>query len=130
MSQSSSNKIVVIVVLFAIIVAIPAVLLSRRTTLPSDPVARVAVTSMISDLRGLMMAEEATRQIRGHYVTDANDAGHISSPGVTVPVIVLADTGWSATVGFKTMPDLKCAVAVHNRNPLKRFAKSGEIVCE
>lgn len=129
MSQSS-NKIIMMVVVFAIIVAIPAILLSRRSKLPDDPTTRVAVASMVSDLRGLIMAEQATRQIRGVYVTDPAEAGHISSPGVTPPVIVLADTGWSATVGFKTIPEIRCAVAIHNRNPLKRFAKSGEIVCE
>jgi hypothetical protein len=130
MSESSSKKVVTFAVALAIIVATAVILLSRRSRLPTDPVTKAAVSSMVGDLRGLMMAEQATRMIRGRYSADAADAGHISSPGVTAPVIVLADTGWSATVGFKTIPELKCAVAVHNRNPLKRFAKSGEIVCE
>ena len=130
MSQSSSKKLITIIVVLAVVVAIPVIFLSRRSRQPADQVTRVALASMSSDLRGLIMAEETTRRMRGRYVSNAEEAGHISSPGVTAPVIVLSDSGWSATVGFKTIPEIRCAVAVYNRNPLKRFAKSGEIVCE
>jgi hypothetical protein len=86
--------------------------------------------SMSSDLHGLIMAEQATKQLRGRYVSDPAEAGHLSSPGVTPPVITLSDTGWSAIVESKTISGLRCAVGVYNRNPIKRFAKSGEVVCE
>src|SRR5215218_3158846 len=104
MSQSSSRRLIAGLVVFVIIVAIPAILLTRRPKVSSDKVTRLAIMSMTSDLRGLIMAEEATKRIRGRYVPSAEDAGHMSSPGVTPPVIVLSDTGWSATVGFKTIP--------------------------
>ena len=119
-----------IVVVLAIIVGIPVFLLNRRSKLPNDKVTRMAISAMSSDLRGLLMAEETTKQLSGRYEADAAKAGHISSPGVTPPVVVLADTGWSATVGFKTIPDIRCAVAMYKANPLKRFAKNGEVVCE
>src|SRR5215210_6833626 len=102
MPHSSSNRLIAILVVLAIIIAIPAILLSRRSKQPADRETRLALTAMTGDLRGLIMAEEATKRIRGRYVPDAADAGQISSPGVTVPVIVVSDTGWSATVQHKT----------------------------
>jgi hypothetical protein len=128
--MSQSNKVIAILVSFGVIIAIPAILLNRRPKQSPDKITRLAIMAMSSDLRGLIMAEEATRRIRGRYVPSAEDAGHMSSPGVTAPVIVLSDTGWSATVQSKTIPGIRCAVGVFNRNPIKRFAKSGEIVCE
>jgi hypothetical protein len=128
--MSSQSKFITVAVVLAIIVAIPILLLQRRPKVPEDKVTRVAMASMVSDLRGLVLAEQATRLRKGRYLVDPEAAGHLSSPGVTVPVITLSDTGWSAIVRHKTVPDIQCAVAVYNRNPLKRFAKSGEIVCE
>ena len=115
--------------MFVAIVSIPVILLQRRTSPADDKLTRVALSSMRSDLRGLILAQEMTRRLRSRYEVDPESAGHISTPGVTKPVIILSDTGWSATVSYKTMPELRCAVAVYNRNPLKRSAKSGEIVC-
>jgi hypothetical protein len=128
--MSSQSKVIGMVVLFAAIVSIPAILLQRRAPLPNDKVSRLAITAMTGDLRGLILAQEATKRLTGRYEVDPEAAGHLSSLGVTKPVIILSDTGWSATVGYKTVPEIRCAVAVYNRNPLKRFAKSGEIVCE
>src|SRR3954468_14073287 len=101
--MSQSNKLIAVLVVFAIIIAIPAIVLSRRPKQSPDKVTRLAVMAMTSDLRGLIMAEQATRDIRGRDVASGEDAGHISSPGVTPPVIVLSDTGWSATVQYKTI---------------------------
>jgi len=117
-------------IFFAVVMAIPIFLILRRPKQPADKATRVAIMSMKSDLQGLIMAEEVTRRIRGHYVTGQEEAGHLSSPGVTPPLIVLSDTGWSATVQSKTIPGIRCGVGIFNRNPIKRFAKSGEIVCE
>lgn len=128
--MSSKSKFITVVVVLAIIVAIPVLLLQRRPKVPDDKVTRLAIAAMMSDLRGLVLAEQTTRRMEGRYTVDAALAGHLSSPGVTIPVITLADSGWSAIVRHKTVPDIQCAVAVYNRNPLKRFAKSGEIVCE
>jgi hypothetical protein len=90
----------------------------------------MAYASMRSDLVGLIHTEQATLRMRGRYVADPEEAGHISSPGVTTPVIILSDTGWSATVQYKTIPGIRCGIGVYMRNPLSRLAKSGEIVCE
>ena len=129
-SKSSKIVLVAVAVIIVLAIAVPLVIRTRKPKLPDDPVTRVAIASMTSDLRGLVLAEETTRRIRGRYVPDPESAGHMSSPGVTTPVVVLSDTGWSATVEFKTIPGIKCAVAVYNRNPLDRFAKSGQIVCQ
>src|SRR3954462_5413 len=129
MSQSSSKKLIAILLLIGFPIVI-AVVLKSRPKPSSDKVTRLAFMAMTSDLRGLIMAEEATRRLRGRYVPSAEDAGQISSPGVTPPVIALSDTGWSAPVQYKTIPGIRCAVGVFNRNTIKRFGKSGEIVCE
>ena len=130
MSESSSKRLTAAAIFFAVLMAIPIFLIVRHPKPPADKATRMAIMAMTSDLQGLIMAEEATRRIRGRYVTGQEDAGHLSSIGVTPPVIVLSDTGWSATVQYKTIPGIRCAVGVFNRNPIKRFAKSGEIVCE
>lgn len=130
MPQSSSKKLIAVALVIAVAIAIPAMLLKRGPKTSSDKVTRLVVMAMTSDLSGLVRAEEATKRIRGRYSASVEETGHLSSPGVTTPVIILADSGWSATVESKTIPGLRCAVGVFNRNPLKRFAKSGEIVCE
>jgi len=128
---AKSTRIIAILILLAVIIAIPVVVLTiRRQPAPTDPVTRMAYTSMRSDLVGLINAEQATLRIRGRFLADPEAAGHISSPGVTTPVIILSDTGWSATVGYKTIPGIRCGIGVYMRNPLSRLAKSGEIVCE
>jgi hypothetical protein len=126
----SSRKLIVFGLVLAVIVAIPAFFLARRKNPPTDRVTRIALGIMRSDLEGLMRAEVTTRQIRGRFVADAADAGQLSSPGVSPPVIVLVDTGFTAVVTYKTIPGIRCAVGVYARNPIDRFAKSGEIVCE
>ena len=131
MSQSSSNKLIAIgLVLVVAIAATSFWLVTRRSRLPQDRETRLAISMMSNDLRGLMVAEEATRRIRGRYVIDAEDAGQLSSVGVTKPRIVLSDTGYTATVEHTNIPGLRCAVGVYARNPLKRFAKNFEVVCE
>jgi hypothetical protein len=130
MPESSSKKVITVVVILLIVIAAGVVISRRRPTLPQDKITRVAMASMSSDLQGLIIAEETTKRLTGRYLSDPARAGAISSPGVTVPVVVLSDSGWAATVGFKTIPEIHCAVGVYTRNPLKRFAKNGEIVCE
>lgn len=129
MSSSKSKIAVAVIILIAIVIAVPFILRARSSKLPDDPVTRMAISTMKSDLRGLVLAEETTRRIRGRYVPDPESAGHMSSVGVTTPVVILSDTGWHATVQHKTIPGIQCAVAVYNRNPLDRFAKTGEVVC-
>jgi hypothetical protein len=124
------KKLILTVIVIAVIIAIPVLLLNRRPKESQDKVTRMAYAAMRSDLAGLMTAEQTTKLLRGRYVNTPEEAGHISSPGVTPPAIIVSDTGWSATVGFKTIPGIRCGVGVYNRNPLKRLAKSGEVVCE
>ena len=131
MAQPSSKKLVAIgLVLVVAIAATSFWLLPRRSKLPEDRETRLAISMMSNDLRGLMVAEEATRRIRGRYVPDAEDAGQLSSVGVTKPRIVLSDTGYTAIVEHKNVPGIQCAVGVYARNPLTRFAKNFEVVCK
>ena len=115
-------------VVIAAIVAVPIMVLQRRQ--PVDETTAFAHKIMSSDLRGLVLAEATTRQLRGRYSNDPEEAGHISSPNVSLPVITLSDTGWSAIVTHKAIPGLRCGVGVYLPNPIRRSAKSGEIVCE
>lgn len=131
MSESSSKKLIAIGLALAVVIVAVAIWLGmRRPTQSGDKVTRLAYSMMTSDLHGLILAEEATRRIRGRYVSDPEEAGHISSAGVTPPRIVLSDTGYVASVEYKTIPGVRCTVAVYARNPAKRFAKNGEVVCE
>lgn len=124
-----TRNLILIAVTLAIVIAIPVVLLRRREP-PVDRVTAVAYQVMKSDLAGLARAEATTRMIRGRFLNDPERAGHISSPGVNPPVIILSDTGWAATVTHKFIPDIRCGIGVYIQNPVKRSAKSGEIVCE
>src|SRR5262245_30160048 len=117
------KKLITTAIALAIIVAIPVVLLNRHTMpAPEDKNTRLAYAAMTSDLKGLMIAEQATWVSRGLYVADQEAAGHISSLGVTPPVISVSNDGWSAIVKFKTIPGIQCAVGVNKRNPLKWLA--------
>ena len=131
-SQSSSKKLAIIVVVIAVIIAVPVLLLlSRRSSArPADKATQIAFNSMTSDLHGLAMAQRLNRASRGRYLADPEQLGVLQSPGVTVPVITLADTGWSAIVEYKPIPGIRCAIGVFTKNPIKRFAKSGEVACE
>ena len=128
----SSKKLIAIGLALAVVIAAVSIWFATRPGRPraDDPVTRLAYFTMTSDLRGLVIAEQTTRRIRGRYVPDAEDAGHMTSPGVTPPRIILTDTGFVASVGYKTIPGIRCTVAVYTRNPVNRFAKNGEVVCE
>jgi hypothetical protein len=115
----------------AVIIAVPLIVLStRRRTPPADRVTSIAYTVMQSDLRGLLNGQATARRLLGQFVSDPEAAGHLSSPGVNRPVITLVDSGFTAIVTHRNIPEIRCAVAIYARNPLRRFAKSGEIVCE
>ena len=128
-TQSSSKKLVAISLGLAILIAIPAIYLATRRK-PADRLTQLAFAVMTSDLRGLAMAQAGIKLRTGRYTTDLERAGHLSSINVTPPVITLADSGWAATVRFKTIPGIQCGIGVFTRNPLKRLARSGEVVCK
>jgi hypothetical protein len=128
-SQSSSKKPAIVIIVLAVIIAVPFIALMGRKK-PVDKATQIAFNAMTSDLRGLAMAQMITRSQRGRFLTDPEQTGFLQSPGVTMPVITLADTGWAATVGYKTIPGIRCAIGVFTRNPIRRFARSGEVVCE
>ena len=60
MPQSSSKRLVAILLVLAVVIAIPAVLLTKRRgpKQSSDKVTRLAVMAMTSDLRGLISAAQ------------------------------------------------------------------------
>ena len=126
------KKLITIAIVLAIIVIVPVLLLNLRAKqpAPADQATRLAYTAMKSDLNGLMVAEQATWLTRGRYVAGQEEAGHISSLGVSPPVISVSDDGYTAIVEFKSIPGIRCAVGVNRRNPLRWLAKSGEIVCQ
>ena len=129
--QPKSRKLIVFSVSLAVIIAVASIFFAtRRKPLPADRTTTVAINVMKSDLQGLVMAELATRRLRGRFVVDPEEAGHISSPGVSPPTVAVVDTGFTAVVTHKFIPGIRCAVGVFARNPIKRFAQTGEIVCE
>jgi type II secretory pathway pseudopilin PulG len=123
----SSKKSITIGVVAIIVIAICAYLFAPR---PVDEVTAQIHRAMRSDLRGLASAQATSRRLIGRYASDPEQAGHLSSFGLNRPVITLADTGWSAIVTHKEIPNVRCAVGVHAKNPLSRFARTGEIVCK
>ena len=127
----TSRKLIVASAVLALVIVISAILLAtRRKKPPADRETSVALMVMRSDLQGLLLAEATTHRLRGRFLNDPEAAGHLSSPGVNPPAITIVDTGFTATVTYKSIPGLRCAVGVFARNPLDRFAKSGEIVCD
>ena len=130
MSQQTSKKVIAIVIAIVVIIGIPVAVRLANKPKPVDDATRMAFQMMTSDLRGLAMAQAATKLQVGHYAAQAERSGYLQSPGVTMPVVTLSDTGWAAVVGYKTLPGIRCAIGVYTRNPIKRFARSGEVVCE
>ncbi|HET9423916.1 MAG TPA: hypothetical protein VFO55_00985 [Gemmatimonadaceae bacterium] len=128
-SRSSFARPVLIGLVLVGVIAVVAMLSMRRSSGSGDSFIQRAERDMISDLRGLAAMEASTRRVAGTFVVEPDRAGHLSTLGVNPPVITLVDTGYTAVVTHKGVPELRCAIGVYAKNPLSRWAKSGEIVC-
>lgn len=121
-SRASAKRSPVVVAAIAIILAA----CSRSYT----PAEQDAMKYMRSDLGGLVFAEAMTKANKGVYLADPEVAGYTRSFGVDLAKVTLDGDGYYATVTSQKVPGIRCAVAVGTRNPLKRSAKSEEVVCK
>ena len=103
-------------------------------------------TAMKSDLRSLVLAEEAffadserytayldtTRTGRGRRRRSITGSGLNFDPstGVGVPLIVVGPGYWSATVTHTQISNFSCAIGVNTANPADATASDGAPVCK
>lgn len=128
-SKPSAARLLFIGLALVAVIGIAAALIVPRAMRPSGPEADLARQVMRSDLRGLATLEHTTRRLLGRYTSDPANAGHLSSVGVNTPIVTLVDSGYTAVVTHREIPRVTCAMGVYARNPLSRWARSGEIVC-
>lgn len=124
---SSSRLIFAGLALLAVVVVV-IVLMPRRSA-ANDPANAQARHDMVSDLRGLALLEATSRRLVGRYTDDPRQAGHLSTVGVNPPTVALVDSGWTAVITHQQATGFRCAIGVYAKNPLSRWARSGEIVC-
>ena len=129
-SKTSPVRLIVISLALLALIVIPAFVLIPRAMRVTGPEADEARRIMTSDLRGLAVLEVSTRRFLGRFTSNPAGAGHLSSVGVNTPVVTIVDSGYTAVVTHRRVPGVTCAIAVYARNPLSRWARSGEIVCK
>ena len=86
------------------------------------------VTTMKSDLRNLVSAEEAYFADHTAYGTAAQ-LGVTPSSGATLPNIIPGPGYWTATNSHSQYPGASCAIGVGTANPLSATAGEGEPYC-
>jgi len=89
-------------------------------------------TSMKSDLRNLVTAEEAFFADSTHYTATVGNLKYQVSNGVNTPSISTGTGGWwSATVTHTQLASpAECAVAINTGNPLSTADSSGAPRCK
>jgi len=89
-------------------------------------------TSMKSDLRNLVTAEEAFFADSTHYTTALASLKFAVSNGVNSPTIATGTGGWwSATITHTQLASpAECAVAINTGNPLSTADSSGAPRCQ
>jgi type IV pilus assembly protein PilA len=89
-------------------------------------------TSMKSDLRNLVTAEEAFFADSTHYTTALASLKFAVSNGVNSPTIATGTGGWwSATITHTQLASpAECAVAINTGNPLSTADSSGAPRCK
>jgi hypothetical protein len=127
--KSTAPIIIGAVILLVIAAGIGVFLFRGSRERAFTPREQEATKYMRSDLEGLILAEATTNRTLGRYVVDPDQAGALQSVGVDRPQVHVTEDGWWATITSPSAPGVRCAVAINARNPLKRLAKSAEIVC-
>ncbi len=114
-------ELVVVVVIIGILaaIAIPKFTNTRE---------KAYVAAMKSDLRNLLLAEEAYRADSSAYTGTAGSLRFTVSPGVTVTLGAATATGWSATASHASTSKT-CAIYVGTAPAPVAGAKEGVPVC-
>ena len=92
---------------------------------------RAYVAAMKSDLRNLLVAEEAFFADSAKYATyDTSRIRYRPLTGITPPIIVIGAGYWSATITHTMITAFSCAISVNTANPIVPSAGDGEPVCK
>ena len=92
---------------------------------------RAYVAAMKSDLRNLLVAEEAFFSDSTKYATyDTTRIRYRPLTGIAPPIIVIGAGYWSATITHTMLPGFSCAISVNTANPILPKAGDGEPVCQ
>lgn len=115
--------LVEVIIVLAIIGLLATIVIPKFTSSKD----KALVTSMKSDLRNLMTAEELHKVDSGSYVVSFPPNVWSPSTGVTGPTIVLTGDGWTATVGHVSSTRT-CAIFVGSTS-LPPAAVEGVATC-
>lgn len=87
------------------------------------------VTTMKSDLRHLINAEENFFSDSARYTANLTSLGFTPSSGATAPVISVYQGSWTATNGHLQLASVRCGVGVNTANPIAAVSGEGEPAC-
>jgi prepilin-type N-terminal cleavage/methylation domain-containing protein len=91
------------------------------------------VTTMKADLRNLVTAQEAHLASAGTYYNGpvpTVGSAFSTSPGVTVTLFDVTNSGWAATATHVGAVDWICAVFVGSAAPVAPATEEGRIACD
>jgi len=91
------------------------------------------VTTMKSDLRNLLTAQEAYLSANATYYDGpipAPGTGFSASSGVTLTLLDVTSSGWAATATHVSAPDWTCAVYVGSAAAVAPATEEGRIACQ
>lgn len=95
----------------------------------SRVVAKVLITTMKSDLRNMVSAQESYFADHSFYAASLGDFGFKLSDGVVLTSLTVMPGAWTAVVTHAKLPGYECAIAVNAKNPLVPRAGEGEPAC-
>jgi prepilin-type N-terminal cleavage/methylation domain-containing protein len=96
----------------------------------SNTKSKAYVAAMKSDLRNLMLAEEAYFADSSKYMSDVTQLQFKRSTGVSAPTVVVGAGLWSATVTHSMLATTVCGIGVNTSNPSVSSAGEGEPACK
>ena len=87
------------------------------------------VSAMKSDLRNLMIAQEAFFSDSSRYSGNVAMLSFKNTTGTLAPSLVQGSGYWSATNSHTQLANTSCGIAIGTTNPLVAGAGEGEPVC-
>ena len=130
MSRASSGfTLIELLVVVLIIGVLTAIAIPRFSGVKT----KANVTTMKTDLRNLITAQEAYLAGVGVYYDGpipASGLGFTASSGVTLTLVDVSASGWAATASHVSAPNWVCAVFVGSAAPIAPATAEGQIACQ